>query len=718
MSTKLPAMNLTLAAALATAVAAPAGAQNQRTSAGVEEVIVTAQKREESLQDTPISILAFSSKALENRGIKGVADLQADVPGLTINEHPNSASTVRLIMRGIGQANDQITYDPKVSIYVDGVYMARFQGLSAEMADLERIEVLRGPQGVLYGRNSTGGAINFITKAPQLGAFGFRQDLTIGNRDRQYSRTRLNIPLGDAAAAELSFLRMSEDGFIRNAGSGVSRFGDKDRRAWRAAFLWQPNERLDLRYTFDRSEMEDTPVWMGQVPLYPAQARRPKASSPTVTDLIPNDITGQGHNLTATFDVSDTLTLKSITGYRELDNFTYMPYHPGVLAPPPFLINIVDTHQKQLSQEFQLIGTAFDSRLQYVGGLYYFDESANSSDTNLVPLQNIRIDRSTSADNVAYAVFSQATYTPEAFSRRLHLTLGARYSWDERKATKQDTTTLPGGTVVPAPFGVADRDFGEFSPSGVIAYDINDDINVYAKAVKGYQTGGFNLTASTLERFSEGFKPEFAESYELGLKSFWLDNRLRVNAALFTTDRKDMQVSVPDPNNLSVTDMFNAGKATVKGLELDVTARPIPALNLSLSYAWLDARFDRILNNAGEDVKYLYAYDQAPRHKATATAEYEWPHTRFGTPTASVTYNYQHKMIASTTRGIYIDTYGLLDARLSLTEIPVNGGNLRFSLWGRNLTDEDYYTFHFSYVVPTAMFGAPRSYGADLSLEF
>ncbi|AMN46208.1 TonB-dependent receptor [Steroidobacter denitrificans] len=710
-------MNLTLAAALTTVVALPAVAQNQHTSAGVEEVIVTAQKREESLQDTPISILAFSTKALENRGIKAVTDLQTDVPGLIINEHPNSASTGRLIMRGIGQANDQITYDPKVSIYVDGVYMARFQGLSAETADLERIEVLRGPQGALYGRNSTGGAINFITKAPQLGSFNFRQDLTVGNRDRKYSRTRLNIPLGDTAAAELSYLRLTEDGYINNIGSGADRFGDKDRRGWRAALLWQPNDRLDLRYSFDRSEIEDTPVWMGQVPLYPVTAHRPKTGSASVKDLIPNDITGQGHNLTATFDINDSLQLKSITGYRELDNFTYMPYHPGVLGPDPVLVNIIDTHQRQFSQELQLIGTALDSRLQYVGGLFYFDESATSYDINQIPMSNMYIDRDTSADNTAYAVYGQATYTPAAFSQRLHLTVGARYSWDERKATRQVTTTVS-GAATPAPREFGDRDFSEFSPNGVIAYDLTDDMNVYLKATKGYQTGGFNLTATTPQRFSAGFKPEFAESYELGLKSTWLDNRLRVNAALFTTDRKDMQVSVMDPVTPSLTDMLNAGKATVNGAEVDITARPIPALNLSLSYAWLDAHFDSIRNSVGDDVKSQFVYDQAPRHKASATAGYEWPHTSFGTPTASVTYNYLHKMVASYQRGLYIDTYGLLDARLSLTDIPVNGGNLRFSLWGKNLTDENYYTFHFSYIVPTAMFGAPRSYGLDVSLDF
>ncbi|MDY0066379.1 MAG: TonB-dependent receptor [Steroidobacteraceae bacterium] len=720
MPTKLPLLNLTLTAALAAVVAKPVGAQDQRTSAGVEEVIVTAQKREESLQDTPISIVALSSKTLESRGIDSLTDLQADVPGLVLSPHPNSASTVRVYIRGTGAANDQITYDPRVALYVDGVYMARFQGLATEVAELERIEVLRGPQGALYGRNSTGGAINFITKTPQLGEFGFRQDLSAGNRNRLYARTRLNVPLGETAAAELSFLRASQDGFIRNAGSGVSRFGDQDRRAYRAAFFWRPNERFDLRYTFDRSDLDDTPIWLAVVPLYPAQASPPKASSPAVRNLVPNDVSGQGHNLTASFNVSDTLTLKSITGYRELDNFTYMPYHPGLYGPASIITNIVDFSQEQLSQELQLIGSALDSRLQYVGGLYYFDERATSDDVNSFELTGVRTDRHLTADNKAYAVFGQATYTPAALSGRLHLTLGARYSRDEREAAKQDVTTLANGATAPAPFGSADRTFSDFSPSAVVAFDVTDDLNVYAKAATGYQTGGFNLTASTLARFSEGFGAESVVSYELGLKSSWLENRLRVNAALFTTDKKDMQVSVmSDPNNISLTDILNAGKATVNGLELDVAVRPTPALNLSLSYAWLDAGYDEIVDVLGRDVKHLYGYDEAPKHKLSAAAEYTWPRTRLGIPSAMVAYGYQSKRVSSTSCiECIIGDQGLLDARLSIAEIPVSGGKLRFSLWGRNLTDEDYYTMHIRVVEPTAVFGEPRSYGADVSLEF
>ncbi len=695
-------------------------AQSGQVEEALEEVVVSAQKREESLQKVPISLVALSGDALESRGIKGLADLQADVPGLVMSPHPNSAATVRLYIRGIGQGNDQATYDPSVALYVDGVYMARFQGLASEVAELERVEVLRGPQGTLYGRNATGGAINFITKAPEIGEFSFREDLGAGSRDRLYTRTRVNVPLGESAAAELSFLRARQDGFIRNAGTGVGRFGDQDRKAYRAALLWQPSDSLELRYTFDRSDLNDTPVWIGVVPLYPEQVGPPGAGSPAVTDLIPNDVTGQGHSLTASYKLSESLTLKSITSYRELENFTFMPYHPGVLGPAPILTNIIDFDQDQRSQEFQLIGTALDSRLQYIGGLYYFDESTVSNDVSSFGLTGVRSDRHLTADNTAYAAFGQATYTPAALSGRLHLTIGARYSRDEREATKQDVTTLANGTIVPAPFGSAERTFSDFSPSGVVAFDVTDDVNVYAKVATGYKTGGFNLTASTLARFSQGFGPESILSYEIGMKSAWLENRLRANAALFTMKLKDMQVSVlSDPSNPSVTDLLNAGRATVNGLELDLAARPISALSVSLAYAWLDAGYDEIVNALGQDVKHLYGYQDAPKHKLSATAEYSWPQTRFGMPSATITYGYQSKRVSSISCTTCIaGSQGLLDARLSLAEIPAAGGRLRISLWGRNLTNEDYYTMHLMVVRPSAIFGEPRSYGADLSLEF
>jgi iron complex outermembrane receptor protein len=282
-------------------LAAAAAAQENTRSAdgGLEEVIVTAQRRSESLQDTPISIAAFTAADLENRGISGLVDLRANVPNLQLSPHPNSASTTLVFLRGVGLIDDQITQDGGVAIYMDGVYVARSQGQALEVAELERVEVLRGPQGTLYGRNATGGAINFITKPPVLGDFGVKGQLTLGNYDHQRFKASVNVPMGDKVAARLSYADIQQNGFVRNPGTIVERWGDKDRQAMRADLLWRPADSVSLRYSYDRSDIADTPIHVVVSPLYPATVDRPTAGSPLVQNLLANDVTSQGHSLIA-----------------------------------------------------------------------------------------------------------------------------------------------------------------------------------------------------------------------------------------------------------------------------------------------------------------------------------------------------------------------------------------------------------------------------------
>lgn len=711
------ALFIVMAGLLSTA----ADAQERNPGQGLEEIIVTAQKREESIQSAPISIVAFSGKMLEARGITNLADLAADVPSLSISPHPQSGSTLRTFIRGLGIVNDQITYDPSVAIYLDGVYVARFQGLATEVADLERIEVLRGPQGALYGRNSTGGAINFITAAPKLDEFGFRQDFSVGNYDSFRSRTYVNLPVGETFAVDLSYLRASKNGFVRNLGTGVSRFGDQDRRAYRVAALWSPIDRLNIRYTYDRSELEDTPNFVGQVPLYSSRASRPKVGSPAERNLRANDVVGWGHNLTASLEVNDTLSLRSITAYRDLDSFVNRAYHTGLYGVPISAWDL-NVSQHQFSEELQAIGTMLDSRLEYVAGLYWFDEKSAAVEIGLQPLANRRTDRNLSANNTAYAAFGQATYTPNVLDQRLHLTVGARWSRDKREATKVDAPSLiSNGTPLPIAAGDAKRRYSDFSPSAVIAFDASDNVNLYAKVATGYKTGGFNLSSSSIATFQAGFGPESVTSYELGVKSNWLNNTLRVNAALFTARYDDLQLSInPIPSNTTITDVLNAGKASVDGLELDIAMRPVPELNLSLAYAWLDAGYDSIKDSGGNNIAYKFGFVEAPKNKLSTSIEYTFANTVIGTPSVMLTYAYQSERISSTScPKCVIGSYGLLDARMSLADIPVgNRSKLRFSLWGKNLLDEDYYTMHVMVLVPSAVFGDPRSYGADVTFEY
>jgi len=714
---------------LCAAISLAAGSAVLADNLALEEVVVTAQKREESIQKTPISLAAFSSADLENKGINSLVDLRSEVPNLQLTPHPNSTVTTRVFMRGVGNNDDQITQDPSVAVYLDGVYVARSQGLAADVADIERVEVLRGPQGSLYGRNATGGAINFITKAPELGRFGFQQALTVGNRDLFRSRTQADLPLGDTAALELSYLKVSKDGWVKNPGTEVSRWGDEDRKAYRAALHWQPLDNLDVRYSYDHSQIDDTPGFIVYAPNFPELAKRPSSGSPFVQGLVPNDVTAQGHNLLISYDVNDALTLKSITGYRKLDNFTNQNYltdaltgtgNPlaGLFAGIPTFVTVFDSSQHQFSEELQASGDAFNSQVEYVGGLYYFSEKADSYDTT-TSIQGLD-QRWVTIDNSAYAAFGQATYTPPILDDQLHVTVGLRYSHDHREATMD---TLHNGA---APFnGDGKKSFHDVSPSLIVAYDIDTDVNVYGKIAKGYKTGGYNVRAPAAT-FDNGFDPEHLISYELGMKSQWWENRVRFNSALFLAKYTDIQVNVQsDPNNPSITDVLNAGKATISGAEMELSGRLTEGLTASLNYAYLDASFDEVRDATGKNVASQFQFPEAPHNSYAANLQYEFPATPIGVVTALVDYSWQSEKFSASnskpangTRFI-IDDYALLNARLSLSEIPVGKGELRTSLWGRNLEDKHYYTSLFDLRVASgAFYGEPRTYGLDVVYQY
>ncbi len=706
---------------LMTSTALPALAQDQGGSA-IEEIVVTAQKREESLQDTPISIAAFSARDLENKGISGLTDLRAQVPNLQLTPFPNNAATTQIFMRGVGLADDQITQDGGVAVYMDGVYVARSQGLAMEVADLERIEVLRGPQGTLYGRNATGGAINFITRKPDLGDFGFKGQVTIGNYDNRRFKAAVNVPLGETIAARLSYVNQKQHGFIRNPGTGIDRWGDKDREAMRADVLWQPSDRFSLRYSYDRTEIGDTPYYVALSPLHPLVLDRPEAGSPLVRDVLPNDITSQGHSLTAEYEVSDALTVRSITGYRKLDNFQNQDYLTGALGPNPLQKNSSRAKQDQWSEEVQLIGDTLDGALQYVAGFYYFKESGSNFSNSYSPPTLTRSFTTATIDNRSYALFGQATFTPQWLDNRLHLTVGLRQSWDKREATLSRQTQVNGGPITTIPgFGDGNQTFKDFSPSFVVAFDASPDVNIYAKAVKGYKSGGFNVRASSITRFDEGFGPETLWSYESGIKSQWLDNRLRFNAAAFISKYSDIQVNVQsDPTNIRLTDVLNAGKATVKGVEVDLTLAPVRNLRLSVNYGYLLARYDEILDATGSNIADNYRFTNAPKHTIAVDLTYDLPRLPIGQLSANVNYTAQSDKFTNSTisSGKYIiGDYGLLNARLTLGDIPGVKG-VRASLWGRNLTDKNYYIMQFNVGRPGALFGEPRTYGVDLNVEF
>lgn len=707
-------------AQVAAPVSAPdagANAAAPAKSEGLQEIVVTAQKRSESLQKTPLSIAAFDSNALVSKRIASVVDLTAQVPNFTSTPNPNSSLSQSIFVRGVGLYGNTPTRDSPVAVYVDGVYVARAQGLSNELADLERIEILRGPQGTLYGRNATGGAVSFITKAPVLGAWHGEQDFTFGNRADFLSRTRLNVPIGNTIAVDLTFLRNTQDGFVKNNGAG-SNYGDRDRWGARAAVLWKPSDAFSARYTYDSSWIYDTGQYLGAVPPYPASYSTPRVGSTGSVALRPGDSRVQGHNLTLSYDVSSDLTIKSITGYRRLRDDTNQVYAPGVVAPGlPFYNPENAVHQHQFSEELQAIGDLFDKRLKYVGGAYYFTEAGDSFDQSNMASGISR--RAADWNNKAYAFYGQATWTPAILQDRLHLTVGGRYSHDERRAAVVGTRTPPVGPAVPLTTGSGQRSFHDFSPMGTVQLDIARDVNVYATISRGYRTGGFNPTASTSAVFAAGFAPETLVNYEAGFKSEFWNRRIRLNADVFEEKYNNIQTNVFSPFNPLIIDVLNAAKATIKGVEVDATVLVAKGLTVNGSYGYLDPHYGHVTSLTGTDVTSLYRFPNAPKQSYTLGASYESAPMRIGTLQADVNWSWRARYFGlASNPNIIGNSYGLLGARIGLKD--VNGiKGFSASLWGRNLTNKAYETTVFAIgAVPVAAFGEPRSYGIDLSYKF
>lgn len=423
---------VSLLSALFVGLSAPS-ALAEKNPLVLEEVVVTAQKKAESLQDTPIALDAFGEQALEREGIGNVGDLANNVPAMTIQPFPINTTTLRIYIRGIGLIDAQITQDPPVGVYVDGAYIARSAALATDLADLTRIEVLRGPQGTLYGRNSTGGAVNLITRRPNIDALQFKQAFTVGDRNLFSSKTMVNSPLWQGAAAKLAYFTKTVDGYIENSGQGGD-FGDSSTEGYRFDFGWDVNERLHIDYAYDKASVDNTNVSYSHIrpsdpipnpdanqgiaftnlinsgarqfyDFNPSGKRPDSIHSPIPMEEAESEISG--HQLSVDYQFSEDMVLKYIYAERELydntptilatgarsdgyrlDNSPIFSFpvaavpgdsavcNPCVGRSVPYGAVHPLIEQEQFSHELQLSGSLLDQRLSYITGLYYFEETA------------------------------------------------------------------------------------------------------------------------------------------------------------------------------------------------------------------------------------------------------------------------------------------------------------------------------------------------------
>ncbi len=724
--------------------------ESDRSRSGLEEIVVTAQKRAESLQDTPLAISAVTAETIEQRGLGGISNLTGIAPNLLVSGPSGGPNNAALFIRSIGTQDPILTADSPVALYVDGIIIARSAGSAFEIADLDRIEVLRGPQGTLYGRNTIGGAVNLITRKPD-DTFGIRQKFGIGNYGAMQSRTTVDTgELGNSGLrASFSFLHKQRDGYVDDTNVPDKHDPGAYRTdAVRAAVSFDRKEGFRALYAFDFNRN------VGYNPLFQLTTVRPDliaffAGSPAagggtltfspkrldkvaLNDNGPTTDKIWSHTLTLEADLGENATLKSLTGYRkwtqrvqggELDGqddlLGTIAGQGATLFPLTLFGANALRHQHQWSQELNLIGKVGQS-LDYVLGAYYFEEKADENNpqrfiivtpNGAIPLLSLLDYRHKSTTK---ALFAQATWH---VTDRFSLTGGMRYTWDERKLDQSS----------PQPRDLTAK-FKKFNWSATADYKFNDDVMVYARIATGYKAGGFSARS-----FDSGFKPESLTSYELGVKSELFDKRLRFNASAYISDRKDMQViTFLAGSGGAVALTTNAGKAVYKGIELEVNAVPVDGLTAYATFGYVDRKYKEylILDQATQkdiDISDVAKFSYSASTTFNAGLQYDFPPLSFGKLSARVDYNYLSRRYFDTNPRtstslnlLSAPARGLFDARVTLSEIKLGSGTISASLWGRNITNKKYRvsgTDFGSLGFAGNVYGEPATWGVDVSLK-
>ena len=694
----------------------------------LEEVVVTARKREELLQNVPISIVALSASDLGKRSLQDLEDVGQFVPNLTVSQAgTNGNSGAFVYIRGVGQSDALSTYDPAVGIYVDGVYLGRMQGNDIGTMDVERVEVLRGPQGTLFGKNTDGGAISIITRQPDASADAphGHVEMTVGQLQRFDVTGSINIPLvADKAALELSGTRLSQDGFGHR--SDGQEMQNRNRDIGRMALLLKPTDnfsavlRADVttynekNSSFHLQSVNTAAPVTGALNAYLAAINQPLLDGRWVTaDPYFNYGTGPNYSTGSLFGTSLTLnwdedwgSFKSISAYRK--NIVRQGFDTdGTPITELDSYNLV--YQDQFSEELQVSGKSLVNRLKWVGGLYCFGENVHDNQAFDLAAVNTALTAITGAPadanfdqflnvrNRSYAAYGQATY---AVTEKLKVTLGLRDTYDQ-KFVGRNILSFPGpsgnffafdGTPI-QPYVGKSANWSAVSPRLSVDYQWTPDVMTYISASQGFKSGGFNGRAATVAEFNE-FQPEKVWTYEIGLRSDWLDKKLRVNLTAFYSDYRDLQVqdntsAIINGKPVPLETLSNVPRSRITGSEAELIVVPLPGLKLSGGLGLIDAKYTEL--SPGSSLTTSLQFPFTPKVSYTTGAEYNFPLSSSYDFTGRV--DYSHK---STTNYTLLNVpslrqpgYGLLNARLTVDMHPTG---LSLSVFGTNLTGTQYFT--------------------------
>jgi iron complex outermembrane recepter protein len=726
---------MALLSALLGSVAQPALAQERSDSEGLEEVVVTATRRAENLQDVPIAITAITSDALEARGIDNIAEASALVPNLNLTHGRDASSQATIHIRGVGQSDEH--GDPGVGIYVDGVFLARSYGALFDLYDLERVEVLRGPQGTLFGRNSIGGAISLVTKAPGNDR-EFSTQIGYESFDGFSFRGSASLPIvEDVLAARVSVAASNSEGFTRNALNG-ERLNDQGMLGGRLAVRYTPSANVEINAAVEMINDD------ANAPASFISSVRPGAGLDFVEDFIgpvsdyviggpagvsvgdgersivldaSNDsaLKVWGTHLSAEWDLGD-FSLKSISAYREVENTIRSD-----LDGSPLVIldqRSEDMTQSQFSQEFQALGEAFGGRGHWLLGAYYFDEEQTLPIiVRLLPDLAADLDFTRTVNQTAEstAIFGSLTFD---VTDQLSVTAGGRYT-DETKTFNALRRTIVGGVVTFNEPGIS-ASFNDFSPRVTVDYKFSDDLMVYATYSKGFKSGGFNTRASSSGQ-TQFFRPEEVVNYEAGFKSRFVDDRVQLNVSLFHMDYADIQQQAFFVNSSGdlVSSVTNAAEATVQGAEMELEIQAVEGLTFNGVLGYTDASFDKFVDANLGDISDL-EFQNTPELTANIGAQYEFGVGANWGMRLNADYSYQSKVYYDqfNAEEIAQGSYGLLNASASLSS---EDEAIEISLFARNIADEVYRVSgvnlldDFGYGLN--YYGEPRVVGVRLKLR-
>jgi iron complex outermembrane receptor protein len=595
----------TSALALATAAqaatpASPAVAEPDANAApAVEQVVVTAERRATDLQKTAIAISAFSQQVLADRKVDSIRDLSGQIPNLSISRVTISHTTQTYALRGVGESDP--IQEPVLAVYVDDVYIPRQIGSMVEFNDLERVEVLRGPQGTLYGRNSSAGALRIITRDPG-DAFRAKAEVGLGNYGAVDVRGLIEGPLVEGKlAGSLSYIHHSRDGvtFDPTLNHDVNRI---DLDAYRAKLRWTPTDRWDVLLTVNA--LKDRSDSRSYVPVtQPNGAHRTDRSYSEVEPK--QDLDQISGALRVQYELNDNLKLKSVTSYG---GFNLNPvYYDNDGQAALIQKNLIHYNDQYVTQEVQLNGDY--GKLTFTSGLFYlherfFVERDGYSRRNAQPTDPVatpgnygfaRAHNITNTD--AYAVFGEASY---ALNDRLSVTGGLRWTNEEKEFTFDNKVlNLQGQVVGQSIAGQADKIFSAVTPKLSAQFQWTPDVLQYVTWSKGFKSGGFDNRATRLDLATRPFAPENVDAYETGLKTELFDHRARLNLAVFYNDYQDLQVSYSDPAYPGNSVRSNAGKAHTYGVELETDIRATERLSLQASAGYLFAVYDKYRNAGG-----------------------------------------------------------------------------------------------------------------------